>query len=72
MKYPVLAPHVYNQRNGESEKAEIMFERFVGGNFSYDDISNHPDYLAYASAEFLRDFLPKIIEEMLARKDLDN
>ncbi len=70
--YQVLAPYVYTSRNGESEKAEAMFERFLIDGFSYDEISNHPDYPVYASAELLHELLPQMIDEMIKRKDTDN
>jgi len=71
-KYNVLIPYYHNRSNGESEKAESMFKRFLSEGFSYDDISNHPDYPVYASAEFLHDMLPLMIDEMLKKKDTDN
>ena len=49
-----------------------MFARFIDGGFDYDEISKHPDYPAYASAELLIILLPKIIEEMLRRRDTVN
>lgn len=58
--------------NGESEKAEALFAKLVSGNFSYDDLSNHPDYIVYASAETLAIIVPQLIDEMLRRKDLSN
>lgn len=71
-KYHVLIPDYQNRSNGESEKAEVIFKRFIQEGFSYEEISNHPDYLVYASAEMLLCMIPQIIEEMIARKDTEN
>lgn len=70
--YDVLIPMARKYPDWESEKAEIMFKRFISEGFSYDDISNHPDYPAFASAELLHDILPQMIDEMLERKDTVN
>lgn len=70
--YDVLMPCVRKDLNWESEKAERMFLRLLKDGFSYDDVSNHPDYPAYASAELLHEILPLIIDEMLKRQDTDN
>lgn len=71
-KFEVLIPYYQSRSNGESDKAKALFMSFLSGNFSYDTISNHPDYMVYASAETLAMILPLIIEEMLKRKDTDN
>lgn len=71
-KYDVLISSARKQPNGESEKAEAMFSSFISKGFSYDDISNHPDYTVYASVEMLLDMIPWIIDEMLRRKDTVN
>tara|TARA_R110001592_G_scaffold16881_11_gene71673 strand:- start:4298 stop:4741 length:444 start_codon:yes stop_codon:yes gene_type:complete len=70
--YDVLIPQSRKNLHWESEKAEALFKKFVAEGFSYDEISNNPDYPTYASAEFLNDFLPHMIDEMLKRKDIDN
>jgi hypothetical protein len=56
----------------DAAQAETMFRKFMSGGFSYDEISNHPDSPAYASAEVLATILPLMIDEMLARKDTGN
>jgi hypothetical protein len=56
----------------DATKAEALFQRFLSGGFSYDEISNRPDSLAYASAKVLGTILPLMIDEMLARKDTGN
>lgn len=71
-KYNVLIPYYHNRSNGESDKAELMFKSFINKGFSYDEVSNHPDYLSYASAEMLLDMIPWIIDEMIRRKDTVN
>lgn len=70
--YDILVPHARKRPNGESEKAEELFQKFVKEGFCYDDISNHPDWPGYASAEFLLELLPWIIDEMLKRGDTIN
>ena len=70
--YDVLMPYVRQNPDWESKKAEVLFNKFIDEGFSYDDISNHPDYLACASAEMLLDMIPWIIDEMLQRKDTIN
>ncbi|WP_315804838.1 hypothetical protein [Bradyrhizobium sp. SZCCHNS3002] len=56
----------------DAAKARAMFEKFMAGGFSYDEISNRPDCPAYASAEVLAIILPLMIDEMLAREDTGN
>ncbi len=56
----------------EAAEAEAMFRRFMSGGFSYDEISNRPDFPACASAEVLATILPLMIDEMLAREDIGN
>lgn len=70
--YDLLVPHARKQPNGESEKAEALFKKFINEGFAYDDISNHPDWPNYASAEFLFVLLPQMIDEMLGRVDTIN
>ena len=65
-------PYFKQHPNGESEEAEKMFQRFLSEGFSYEDISNHPDYPVYASTKFLKHMLPLMIEEMLLRNDTEN
>lgn len=63
----------YRERsNSESCKAEQVFLQFVTKGFSYDEVSNHPDYTVYASDEMLAFMLPLIIDEMLLRNDTQN
>ena|SRR6218665_2446662 len=71
-KYDVLMPHMRKNPNFETSRAEEMFNRFLDEKFSYEEISNHPDYLVQASAEMLADMIPWIIEDMLKKKDLEN
>jgi len=71
-KYNVLISNALQHPNWETDKAKKMFEHFISDRFSYDAISNYPDYLSYASAELLHDILPQMIEEMIKRKDTDN
>ena len=73
-KYPfdLVRPHDQSPFSWEYDKAEKMFGQFVTGNFSYDEMSNHPDYLSYATAEVLTIILPLMIDEWLARKDRAN
>jgi hypothetical protein len=68
----LLATFARKKPNLESVKAEAMFRKFINGGFSYDEISNHPDYPVYASAQVLVFILPQIIDEMLARNDTGN
>lgn len=70
--YDPLVPHARKYPNGESEQAEALFNQFLSEGFSYDAISNHPDWPGYASAEFLLDLLPWMIDEMLRREDTVN
>jgi hypothetical protein len=69
---PLLVPFARENLTLEASKAAAMFDRFVSGHFSYDEISNQPDYLVYMSAEVLAITLPPIIDEMLARRDTGN
>jgi hypothetical protein len=71
-RFPTLIPFYQNQSNGESHKADAIFREFLSGNFCYDAISNHPDYMSYASAETLVAILPLIIDEMFRRGDTGN
>lgn len=73
-KKPVelLAPHARANPTLDSAKAEAMFRKFMSGEFAYDEISNRPDSPAYASAEVLATILPLMIDEMLARDDMEN
>jgi hypothetical protein len=68
----VLIAHARETPNWESIKAEAMFRKFMTDGFSYDELSNHPDYPVYASAELLAAILSPIIDEMFARADTDN
>ena len=68
----VLIDHARRNPNWESVKAEAMFKKFLSDGFLYDEISSHPDYPSYASAVFLLDMIPWIIDEMLHRKDIGN
>lgn len=70
--YDVLIPIVRHSPDWETRKAEVLFKKFINEGFSYEDISNHPDWPAFASAELLHDILPLMIDEMLRRKDEDN
>ncbi|MGJ5197695.1 hypothetical protein [Bradyrhizobium sp. HKCCYLRH1030] len=56
----------------EAARAEAMFRKFMSGGFSYEEISNRPDWPTYASAEVLATILPLMIDEMLARDDTVN
>lgn len=67
-----LIPDCREHPDYEGCIAEKMFCKFLTEGFSYDDISNHPDYTVYASAEMLAFMLPLIIDEMLTRSDTDN
>lgn len=69
-KIELLAPYI--NRTLEGIKAEGMFQEFMSGRFSYDELSNHPDYPVYASAEVLAAMLPLVIDEMLLREDTNN
>jgi hypothetical protein len=71
-KIELLIRHARSNPNWEATKAETMFRKFISGKFSYDELSNHPDYPVYASAEVLAIILPLIIDEMLARGDTIN
>jgi hypothetical protein len=70
--FDVLIPYARAHPNWESQKAEALFETFVAEGFSYDSISNKPDYMVYASAELLAIILPLMIDEMLHRDNTDN
>ena len=56
----------------EAAQAAEMFGKFMSGSFSYDELSNYPDWPVYASAEVLATILLLMIDEMLARKDTGN
>ncbi len=71
-KYDVLISLVRQNPNSETRNAEALFNKFINQNFSYDEISAHPDWPAFASAELLNDILPQIIDEMLKRGDTGN
>lgn len=71
-KYDVLIPLARQSPDWETKKAESLFNKFINEGFVYDDISNHPDWPSYASAELLHDMLPQMIEEMLKRGDTIN
>jgi len=73
-KIPVerLIGHARENPTWEAAKAKAMFGKFMAGDFSYDEISNRPDYPAYASAEVLATILPLMIDEMLVRGDTVN
>jgi hypothetical protein len=68
----LLIRHARENPTLESAEAEAMFRKFISGGFSYDEISNRPDYPAYASAEVLAAILPLMIDEMLKREDTVN
>jgi hypothetical protein len=68
----LLIGHARTNPTFEATKAEAMFKKFLSGGFSYDELSDHPDYPAYASADVWRVILPLIIDEMLARADTTN
>ena len=70
--FDTLMPLYRTQPNGETDRARALFTKFLNDGFSYDDISNHPDWLVYASAETLSIVLPQMIDEMLRRKDTVN
>lgn len=68
--YDVLVPHAraYKGLHIERDEAEAMFNRFLSDGFSYHDISHQADLPVYASAEFLMDLLPWIIDAMLEKE----
>ncbi len=68
--FSVLIPNT--MPNGEAEKAEALFKQFLASGFIYDEISSHPDWPVYASAEMLHLMLPWMIDEMLKRNDTGN
>ena len=70
--YDVLIPLARQSPNWESKKAEVLFNKFIDEGFTYDEISNHPDWPSIASAELLHDILPMMIDEMLKRNDTGN
>ena len=70
--FDILMPVYLAQPNGETDRARALFTKFLNGGFSYNEISNHPDWMVYASAETLSIVLPKMIDEMLGRKDTIN
>lgn len=70
--FDVLIPHSRHRPNWETPKAEALFNSFIDNGFSYDEMSNAPDYLVFASAELLFLILPKMIDEMLERNDTVN
>ena len=73
-KKPVdlLIGYAREARTLEAVQAEAMFRKFISGGFSYDEISNRPDYPTYASSDVLASILPLMIDEMLARGDTEN
>lgn len=71
-KLQVMISTYRGYSNGESHKAHELFDKFIEEGFSYGGISDRPDYLVYASAEYLIVLLPQIIDEMLARGDTGN
>lgn len=71
-KYDVLLPLVRENPDWESRQAETLFNHFINEGFSYDAISNHPDWPAFASAELLNNIIPQMIGEMLTREDTAN
>lgn len=71
-KVELLISHARKNPTLEAVKAEAMFRKFMEEGFSYEEISNYPDYPVYASAEVLAKILPLIIDEMFARSDTGN
>jgi hypothetical protein len=72
LRKSLLIPYYWERSNGESEQALAMFEKFVSKGFSYKEISNHPDFTVYASADLLLKMIPWIIDGMKSNDDKHN
>lgn len=70
--FDVIMPYIRQRMGWQARKAETIFNQFRTTGFSYEAILSHPDYLTYASTQFLMDILPKIIDEIFIRNDTDS
>lgn len=68
----VLMPQFESNPSFEAAKARKLFVTALTKALSYDDLSNNPDYMVYASAETIYLLLPKIIDEMISNADTHN